>query len=581
MTRPGYRQILNCSNHGIIATDRNGIIVFINRVAREIFKLGQKRSKGENIIDILPLTGALMLKSISTAKAQIGHQVSGEEANFIANINVIKNDRKVIGAVCNLLALEAFETVARKLDFFNVLDRKFRTLFEVSSDGMWICDSQGRVVDINRATEKMGGIKRENVIGKKVSQLIKKEALYNCYLTDEVIRTKRPLSQLQKIKNTQKTVLCTGIPVLDKDGNVSAVVINERDITQLHAIQKQLEEVRQEKKRYQDELTELNLKELDAGKFVAESESIRQVMTTALKFSRIGVSDILLLGESGTGKGLLARFIHKNSTRREKAFVQINCAAIPESILEAELFGYEKGAFTGARESGKPGLLELSHEGTLFLDEIGEMPLTVQAKLLKYLDDHEVMRLGGTVAKKIDCVMIAATNQNLEKLSKEGRFRSDLFYRLHSLVIEIPPLRDRPEDIFALASLFLEHFNRKYEMEKKINPLTLALLQSYPFQGNVRELRNIIRKAVFLSDGDLIDNMVIGSIGKEVLDDWSSLTAGNKQISNLSDLMSAFEKEILKNALKRCSSTREMAAYLNVSQPTVVRKLKKYGLSTR
>lgn len=578
---PSHEQMLNSCNHGVIATDRHGMILFINHKAREALKFGKKKLVGKKIIDVLPITGGLMMESIKTGEPQSDHQIIGKRANFIVNVNAIKQGKTVTGAVCDLLIMEEFEAVARKLDYYEFLDRKFKTVFEASSDGLWVCDGQGRVIDVNTATEKLGGIKKIEVIGKKVSDLIKKEGLYNNYVTDEVIRKKHPISQLQTITKTNKVVLCTGIPVLDKEDNVSLVVINERDITQLHAIQEQLEEMRKEKERYKNELTELSMKELETDFFVAENEKMKQIINTSLKFAHMGVSDIMLLGESGTGKGLLAKIIHKNSERRKKPFIQLNCAAIPESLLEAELFGYERGAFTGAKESGKPGLLELADEGTLFLDEIGEMPLTVQAKMLKYLDDHEIMRLGGTKSKKIDCILIAATNQDLENLSKNKKFRLDLFYRLNSLVIKIPPLRERPEDIYELTNTFLVHFNRKYKLKKKINPLTIALMQSYSFAGNVRELRNIIRKSVLMSDTDLIDNIIISSIGKEVIEEWGKHTVENKKITNLVDILSAFEKEIIKSAMKHNKSTRQIAKHLNVSQPTVVRKLKKYGLSVQ
>jgi transcriptional regulator with PAS, ATPase and Fis domain len=318
--------------------------------------------------------------------------------------------------------------------------------------------------------------------------------------------------------------------------------------------------------------------ELKRQKIVSESEQMREILKTAFKLARMEVTDILLLGESGTGKGLLAKFIHNNSKRKRKPFIQINCAALPENLLEAELFGYEKGAFSGAREQGKPGLFELAHEGTLFLDEIGELPFSVQAKLLKYLDDYKVQRLGGIKAKSIDCIIIAATNQDIEKFVEQKKFRKDLFYRLNILTIKIPPLRERPEDIFELANSFLHHYNRKYKQKKKLNPLALSLLQSYSFAGNVRELKNIIKKAVVMSEGDVIDSVILSSIGKEVLEDRWEVRGSDKKINNLVDMLSALEKEMLKNAMRHCKSTREMAQFLNISQPTVVRKLKKHSL---
>ena len=575
---PNYEQFLQFSNHGVIATDNEGRMVFVNKRAREILKFIKTKMIGVHISKLLPKTSEMVAQCLATGKPQLEGQIPGKRVNLIVNINPIKEGQTVTGSVCNFLRLDEFESTARKLESFDLVDRQFKTVFESSSDGIWICDKNGRVVLINRASETLGGIKREDIIGTKVSDLIKKKKLYSNYVTDEVIKTKRIVSQLQHVKNTKKTVLCTGIPVLDRNGRVSMVVINERDITQLEALKIQLDETRKEKDRYKNELTELSMLELKRQKIVSESEQMRDILKTALKLARLEVTDILLLGESGTGKGLLAKFIHNNSERKRKPFIQINCAALPENLLEAELFGYEKGAFSGAREQGKPGLFELAHEGTLFLDEIGELPFSVQAKLLKYLDDHKVQRLGAIKAKSIDCIIIAATNQDIETFVEQKKFRKDLFYRLNILTIKIPPLRERPEDIFELANSFLRHYNRKYKQKKKLNPLALSLLQSYSFAGNVRELKNIIKKAVVMSEGDVIDTVILSSIGKEVLEDRWEVRGSDKKINNLVDMLAALEKEMLKNAMRHCKSTREMAQFLNISQPTVVRKLKKHRL---
>ncbi|MDH3798065.1 MAG: sigma 54-interacting transcriptional regulator [Desulfobacterales bacterium] len=575
---PNYEQFLQFSNHGVIATDKDGRIQFVNKRAREILKFIKTKMNGVHIAKLLPKTSEMVAQCLATGKPQLERQIAGKRVNLIVNINPIIENKTVTGCVCNFLRLDEFESTAWKLESFDFLDRQFKTVFESSSDGIWICDKKGRVVLINKASEKLGGIKKEDIIGTMVSDLVKKKKLYSNYVTDEVIQTKRVVSQLQHVKNTKKTVLCTGIPVFDRNGRVSLVVINERDITQLEALKIQLEETRKEKDRYKNELTELSMLELKRQKIVSESDQMREILKTALKLARLEVTDILLLGESGTGKGLLAKFIHNNSKRKRKPFIQINCAALPENLLEAELFGYEKGAFSGAREQGKPGLFELAHEGTLFLDEIGELPFSVQAKLLKYLDDHKVQRLGGIKAKSIDCIIIAATNQDIEKFVGQKKFRKDLFYRLNILTIKIPPLRERPEDIFELANSFLRQYNRKYKQKKKLNPLALSLLQSYSFAGNVRELKNIIKKAVVMSEGEVIDSVILSSIGKEVLEDRWEVRGSDKKINNLVDMLAALEKEMLKNAMRHCKSTREMARFLNISQPTVVRKLKKHSL---
>jgi PAS domain S-box-containing protein len=578
MQTTDYKQILHCSNHGVIATNQEGKIVFTNKRAKEILQFGRKKIIGVHISKLLPITGELVVDCIKTGSSQVGSQILDKRLSLIVNINAIRSRQKVVGAVCNFVTIEEFESSARNLESFDFLDKQFKTVFESSSDGLWICDNQGRVVSINRASEKLGGIQREDIIGKKVSDIIK-NGLYSNYVTDEVIQTKRPVSQLQHIKNTNKTVLCTGIPVLDRHGKVSLVVINERDMTQLEVIKKQLEETRKEREKYKDELAELSMRELVNQKIVAESKQMRQIMRTALKLAHMEVTDILLLGESGTGKGLLAKFIHNSGKRKKKPFIQINCAALPESLLEAELFGYEKGAFSGASEHGKPGLFELADKGTLFLDEIGDLSLPVQAKLLKYLDDHEVMRLGGTKPNVIDCIIIAATNQDLEKLVEQKKFRHDLFYRLNIITMKIPPLRERPEDIFELANHFLKYYNKRYNQKKKLNPLALSLLQPYAFPGNVRELKNIIKKAVVMSEGQDIDHMLLSSIGNDVIEEWSQATRANQKIHNLTDVLAALEKEMLKTAMRKCRTTREMAVFLNISQPSVVRKLMKHNLS--
>ena len=359
------------------------------------------------------------------------------------------------------------------------------------------------------------------------------------------------------------------------------MVINERDISQLINVQEQLENVRQEKDRYLEELKTLTMKEIQESQIVAVNDKIQHTLQMAVKFGQMNVSDILIQGESGTGKGLTAKLIHNSGIRSSRPFIQINCAAIPESVLEAELFGYEKGAFTGAKDTGKPGLIELAKEGTLFLDEIGDLPLSGQAKLLKYLDDHEVMRVGSTKSRYIDSIVIAATNQDLEKLVKEKKFRPDLLFRLNSISITLPPLRERTEDLFELTYQFLNGYNRKYKFRKKINPLTIAMMQSYAFPGNIRELKNLIKKGVVMSMGNSIDRVIIESIGKEFVPEYADSFSDSDQIQSLEDITDAFEKEIIKHALKKYNSTRELAKFFGISQPTIVRKLKKHTLSTR
>lgn len=571
-------QIINAASDGVIATDAGGRMVFINQEAEKILGFNQEKIIGSYIPDILPMTGSLVLKCLETGEPQLGRHIFGKSLSLVVNITTIRSDGRVLGTVCNFQRMRQFELAAQELESYKYLNKQLDAIFKSSSDGIWVCDGKGKVIKINEASEKLNGIEAAAIIGKNVAEILE-IGLFDRSVTLEVLQAKRQVSMLQYVKRTKKHLLVTGTPAFDEEGNVFLVVVNERDMTQLNGMREQLEHTRTVKEKFKDELAELRMLELKKQEIIAESEEMRQVLRTALKLAHLGASNILLLGESGTGKGLLAKFIHKNSTRKKKPFVQINCAALPETLLEAELFGYEKGAFTGASEQGKVGLFELAQEGTLFLDEIGDLPFSVQAKLLKYLDDHEVMRLGGTKAKIVDCTIIAATNRDLETLTKKRKFRHDLYYRLNTFTIRIPPLCQRPEDIFELVTYFLRKYNRAYKLKKRISSEALEVLQSCPLPGNVREVENLLKKAVVMSDNEVLDEFILQSLdyGRAK---WTRSDSAKRRKLNLNDELFTFEKEILKSAIGRCKSTRELASYLGVSQPTVVRKMKKHGLST-
>ena len=458
-------------------------------------------------------------------------------------------------------------------------DREFQYLtaiFDRSADGLLICDAQGRILKMNQAAERLNGIKASEVVGREVSSLVA-EGQINRSATQEVLETKRQVTLIQTTPRSGVTLLVTGTPVFDRNNDLCFVVVNERDISLIEDMKRELAQARQESEKMREELNEITLLELRENHIVAQSSSMKQTLRLALKLARIDASNILIQGESGTGKGLLSKFIHANSSRKNHPFIQINCAALPETLLEAELFGYEQGAFTGARETGKAGLFELASGGTLFLDEIGELPLGVQAKLLKYLDDHEIMPLGGTRTRKIDCSIIAATNQNLDQRTLKRQFRLDLFHRLNTFTLSIPPLRHRPEDILELVDTCLKRYNKRYNRRTSMGYKAYAALKSYAFPGNVRELINIIKQAVALCDQRILDDYII----RAVTPPDRSVPAGPalEKETNLPQRLEAVEYEMLLQAAIRCGTTREAAIFLGVSQPTVVRKLKKHGLA--
>ncbi|HKK00168.1 MAG TPA: sigma 54-interacting transcriptional regulator [Desulfotignum sp.] len=449
------------------------------------------------------------------------------------------------------------------------------TIFTRSADGLMICDGQGRILKMNQAAERLNGIKASEVAGKDVRTLVK-EGQINRSATQEVLETRRQVSLVQTTPKSGYSLLVTGTPVFNDAGDIAFVVVNERDISLIRDMKRKLAQVRQESEKMREELTELTLRELEDNNIVAKSPSMKQAVHLALKLARIDASNILLQGESGTGKGLLAKFIHKHSLRAGSPFIQINCAALPENLLEAELFGYEKGAFTGARETGKAGLFELAAGGTLFLDEIGELSPGVQAKLLKYLDDQEIMPVGGTKSKKIDCSILAATNQDLEQLTRKKQFRLDLLHRLNTFTLTIPPLRNRPEDILELTRLCLKRYNKKYNRRAHIGYKALQALKAHSFHGNVRELINMVKQAVAMCDRRQLDDYLIRFT--EAPENPVVRTGNMGTCAGLAQAVQAVEHDMLMQAAMRCRTTREAAAFLGTSQPTVVRKFKKHGI---
>lgn len=575
--RPTHKEMLNASGSGIIGTDEMGNIIFVNTHAREILGLDPEESAGTPISEIIPSIGSLVKRCLNTGKGQMGHHIMNEDPELIVNIIGIRGDGQIHGVLCTFRRIRDFEGMANKLESYYRLNKQWNVIFKSSSDGILVSDSKGNILNMNEASEALNGMKAGDVIGKNVADFVK-SGLFDQSVTMEVLDTKRQVSIMQYIKKTKKYLLVTGTPAFDEEGNIFLVVVNERDMTQLNAMREQLEESRMYTEKVKDELTELSILEMTEQEIFAESEVMKQVLKTGLKLAKLEASNILILGESGTGKGLLAKFIHNNSKRKNKPFIQINCAALPEGLLEAELFGYEKGAFTGAREKGKVGLFELAQEGTLFLDEIGDLPISVQAKLLKYLDDNEILRLGGVKPIKVDCTIIAATNRNLESLTRARAFRKDLFYRLNNFPLHIPPLRVRPEDTFRLVVHFLEKYSRTYGFTRRISPKVLGMLQGYPFPGNVRELKNLIKKAVVMGDKEVLDNFILESLNLENDHRKTGTFEGKGQLSLNNEIL-AIERDILMHAARKCKSTREMAGYLSVSQPTVVRKLKKHRLT--
>ncbi len=576
-TKVTPEQILDTCSNGVLATDTLGTITYVNQKATKILNFEDMKITGENISKFLPKVASLLLKCVETGKSRFIQFINENNAEIVIDIDAVKQEKEVVGAVCWLNLMDEFDVTVLNQHFYKKLNRQLKEIVDLSSDGIWVCDNEGKVITINKASEKLSDIKARDFVGKSMQDFIER-GLFDKSATLEVLKTHQKVNLMSYVTKTRKNLLVTGTPIFDDEGNLSMVVVNERDMTELNNVQVELEQNQMVTEKLKDKLAELSMMQVKGQGIIAESKGMRQVLRIALKLAQMEVSDILLLGESGSGKGLISKFIHNNSKRNKKPFIQINCAALPETLLEAELFGYEKGAFTGAREHGKVGLFELAQGGSLFLDEIGDLPLTIQSKLLTYLDNHEIRRLGGTKSKAIDCTIITATNWDLEKLVKMKKFRQDLFYRLNIFTVNIPPLRKRTEDIFELSEFFLNKYNEAYGLKRQLSPRAMELLQGYSFPGNVRELKNIIKKAVVLSETDSLTEFIAKNVGGDAAKKLTEPGEQTGKSRSLNAELLAFEKMVLKNARLKCKTTREMAGYLQISQPTVVRKMKKHDL---
>ncbi len=568
--------ILDSVSYAVVAIDLDGNVLCLNRPAR-LFLTKRGRDIdgciGGPAEVILPLAAPLAREALKTTAFHKGYgRIVDRGRDLFFEITPLFSDKNLAGTVVSLQRPERFEELATQLDGYQNMAMQLKAVFDSSSDGIWVTDGQGRVLEINRASELLNAIKAQDVIGKPMDTLLRNKGFVNESVTLKVLQHKRQESIIQDIQRTGKQLLVTGTPVLNDKSEVVMVVVNERDITDLNKMRKSLEDAKREKAKVQDELAGLTMLELEGQGVIMESPAMRQVTTTALKLAQLNASNILLLGESGTGKSMFAKFIHSQSPRKDAPFMSVNCAALPETLIEAELFGYEKGAFTGANASGKAGLMELAGNGTFFFDEVGEIPLTVQAKLLKCLDEKEYMPVGGASPKPLRCTIVAATNRDLEDMVTKKQFREDLFYRLNALVLRIPPLRERPEDIYELASHFLDEYCKRYDVRKTMSGRGVERLLHFNFPGNVRELRNIIKKGVVMTDEESLDDFLDQALGD------SSQPIPETTGFNLTQALAEVERAYLVRARQRVRSTREMARLLGLSQATVVRKLQKHGL---
>ena len=576
-----FGAIINSIYNGIIVINASGRIVVFNKAAEKIIGVKQENALLCRIEQIIPNTG--LLNILNSGSIQVGEKIVINGATCVTNRTPIFYDSKIWGAVGVFhditdlekitLQMKSYRSMVKELE---KLKSELELIFDSSNDGLYITDGNGITLRVNSTYEEITGIRADEVVGHHMKELVDK-GYFSESVTLHVLAqsSPRPVTRVQSLRNG-RYVISTGSPIFGKDGKIDRVITNVRDVGHFLKLEEELEKVRNVVEKYQREAEHLRLAHMVGDEIVAKSKKMVHVLEMTKQVARYPTT-VLITGESGVGKEIVAKLLHQYSNRKEGPFIKVNCGAIPENLLESELFGYNAGAFTGATNRGKPGMIELADSGTLFLDEISELALDLQVKLLRVIQDQEVTRLGGTLSRKINVRFVAATNSNLLEMVKDRRFRADLYYRLYVVRIDVPPLRERKEAIPSLIRHFQTKFCEEYALKKELSTETVQLLCRYSWPGNVRELKNLIENLVVMVNDDLIlpshlpDEIYPnrGRIGEIIF---------LSRIVPLKQAVDEIERQLIQLSLMESGSIRRAAKTLDVAHSTLIRKMKRLDL---
>jgi len=453
---------------------------------------------------------------------------------------------------------------------------EMKTLLNHSSDALLISDRKGKILYVNPSIEHVSGLNVNAHLGRNIRHLVGEKLISNS-ATLESLETGKTVTR-EVSTSAGKQLINTASPVLDSLGRLERVVCNIRSLKVYSSKKINSANFNSSELRSRELDFPFRVVHIQGGDYeiVMNSEKMRLVEKLALKMGQVD-STVIINGETGVGKELIARYIHSSSPReRTGAFIKVNCASFPPNLIESELFGYEPGSFTGALRNGKTGFFELADKGTLFLDEIAELSLDIQAKLLGVLQDKQLFKVGGTSLRTVDVRIIAATNKNLEQMVKEGRFREDLFYRLNVVPIDVPPLRERAEDIPALIFYFSRKLQEKYSLNKVISPELMKYLASYPWPGNVRELNNLIERLLITVSEQSINPTHLSGL---YTSGHSSRPISKENSGNLKDMLDEYEMDVVKKAVEQCETRTETAELLGISLSSLTRKLRRLKMA--
>lgn len=453
------------------------------------------------------------------------------------------------------------------------LARELDTILDAIHDDILITDGQGKILKVSKSFVDVYGIEEDQILGKTVFEM-ERQGIFKPSVIARVLETNDKVTMRQR-NNMGRELVVTALPIRNETGEIIKVVSFTRDLTDFLNLQEQYSELESRIEKYTAEIEELRNKSMELEGVVSKSAKSEEILRTINRIAPFD-ANVLLTGESGVGKNMFAKLIHKKSKRAEHPFIEINCGAIPENLLESELFGYEGGSFTGANKEGKIGLIELAQNGTLFFDEIAEMPLNLQVKLLNVIQNKTIKRVGGTKDIQVDFRLIAASNKDFRQQIAEKKFREDLFYRLNVITIEIPPLRERREDVIPLALYFVDKYNKTYGLNKSFSKKVFDRLVSYHWPGNIRELENIVERLLLTTENQMVEEKDLPAHMTLKEEPMTEFYGGN-----LTEAVEALEKRMVRNAYEKWGTTVGVARALGISQPTAVRKIRKYLAETK
>lgn len=561
------RALLDAACNSIIEVDAGGRIVTVNRAAARILGGASKNLTGRPIPEIIPDT--VLPKVLKTGKPETGHEITIAGRTYLVNYTPVTRDGRVAGAAMVLQDATELQQALEKLEFTRNPAELLETILDQAYDGILVVDEEARIIMFNQAYCDFLGVKKEDMLGRRVQDVIENTRMH------VVLQTGRPeVGEVQRINGHD--MVCSRIP-LKRNGKVWAAVgkVMFRDVSDLRTLMKRVERLQSELEYCKSELKRHQDTRYCLDNIAGNSPRMKELKKLVLRVAR-NDSTVLIRGESGTGKELFAHALHNASPRMHHPFVKVNCAALPENLLESELFGYTEGAFTGARKGGKIGKFELANRGTIFLDEIGDMPVNMQVKLLRVLQEKEIERLGENQPVKVDVRVVAATNRNLEEMVQQGLFRQDLFYRLNVVMLDIPPLRDRLEDVPLLVNCLMKKLAQRMGCaQKSLDPAALDYLLAYHWPGNIRELENFLERALNVVEEDVItvDHLPF-YLHKQ------GIIPAVEGIRPLKEAVEQLEKVMITRALEAASGDCLAAArLLEIGKSTFYEKMSRYAIA--